>query len=420
MAVTIIQTPDKFTPSDNPIVYAFKQPLTVSGNPKYNVSFVVKVFIGVAEIGTFEIFPELIGATDYFGKIDLSDKIRGYITNHSVSAVGGSISLPFLYDTQNYVETHITIQEKYSTDPNVDPTTQVAVNTSSNTIAFKGSLSRSEFLVWDYSEYKKGGLSKQFLTDRSFTSAYGVTSYTATEKKGDTTILSYFDNSDLDTPTSYYVKFIYQIPSGNITQTNLFDSGNQGSVSAIRFNLQEQLDLGHITQSTYDNCTGVIIALQDLSNVGIMGLYTIYFSDACFDKGASLIWLNKFGSYDNYRFTYNSRISAKIESKSFSKRQGEWNAANNTYSVNNNTFGKIDYLKTITKQLELSSDWLTENQQAYVVNLYESPLVYINEGTEVENVVITNSAYQLKQSEHDELFNEIVNIEFTDKKSITL
>ena len=145
MAVTIIQTPDKFTPSDNPIVYAFKQPLTVSGNPKYNVSFVVKVFIETAEIGTFEIFPELIGATDYFGKIDLSDKIRGYITNHSVSAVGGSASLPFLYDTQNYVETHITIQEKYSTDPNVDPTTQVAVNTSSNTIAFKGSLSRSEF-----------------------------------------------------------------------------------------------------------------------------------------------------------------------------------------------------------------------------------------------------------------------------------
>ena len=417
MAVTITQEPDKFTPSDNPIVYAFKQPLNVSGNPKYNVSFVVKVFIGVAEIGTFEIFPELI-TSDFFGKIDLSDKIRGYITNHSVS--NSTTSPTFLYDTQNYVETHIEIQEKYSTDPNVDPATQVAVTTSSNTIAFKGSLSRSEFATWDHSEYKKGGLSKQFLTDRSFTSAYGVTSYTATEKKGDTTILSYFDNSDLDTPANYYVKFIYQIPSGNVTQTTTFNTAYQGAVSAIRFNLQEQLDLGNITQSTYDNCTGVIIALQDLSNVGRMGLYTIYFSDACFDKGASLIWLNKFGSYDNYRFTYNSRISAKIESKSFSKRQGEWTASNNNYSVNNNTFGRINYLKTITKQLELSSDWLTEDQQAYVVNVYESPLVYINEGTEVENVVITNSAYQLKQSEHDELFNEIVNIEFTDKKSITL
>lgn len=417
MAVTIIQTPDKFTPSDNPIVYAFKQPLSISGNTKYNVSFVVKTFVNGAEIGTFEIFPEL-STSDHFGKIDLSDKVRGYIPNHPVNNTTASPT--FLYDTQNYVETYITIQEKYSIDPNVDPTTQVSATTSGVTIPFKGSLSRSEFAVWDHSEYKKGGLSKQFLTTRSYTSAYGVTSYTATEKKGYTTILSYFDNSDLDTPTNYYVKFIYQIPSGNVTQTTTFTSSYQGAVSAIRFNLQEQLDLGNITQSTYDNCTGVIIALQDLSNVGRMGLYTIYFSDACFDKGANLLWLNKYGSYDNYRFTYNSRISAKIESKSFSKRQGEWNAPNNTYNVNNNTFGKIDYLKTITKQLELSSDWLTEDEQAYVVNLYESPLVYINEGIEVENVVITNSAYQLKQSEHDELFNEIVNIEFTDKKSITL
>lgn len=418
MAITITQEPQKYTPSDNPIVYAFKQPLTVSGNQKYNVSFVVKIFINTAEIGTFEIFPEFIGATDYFGKIDLSDKIRGYIANHSVSAVGGSISVPFLYDTQNYVETYITIQEKYSTAPTTAPTTQVSATTSSNTIAFKGSLSRNEFKEWDYSNYKKGALSRKFLTDKKFNTFGSAVYYSINEKKGDTTILSYFDNSDLDTPTSYNVVFVYLLPSGNVTQTNLFDSGNQGYVSAIRFNLQEQLDLGLITQATYDNCTGVIIALQDLSNVGRMGIYTITFSDACFDKGANLLWLNKYGSYDNFRFTYNSRISAKIESKSFSKRQGEW--VGTTYNVNNNTFGKIDYLKTITKQLELSSDWLDETTQNWLVQLYESPLVYLNEGTEVENVVITDSSYQLKQLEHDELFNEIINIEFTDYKSISL
>ena len=419
MAVTITQEPSKYTPSDNPIVYAFKQPLNVSGNPKYNVSFVVKIFINTAEIGTFEVFPELI-TSDYFAKIDLSDKVRAYIANHSVSAVGGSISVPFLYDTQNYVETYITIQEKYSTAPTTPPTTQVSATTSGNTIAFKGSLSRNEFKEWDYTLYKKGALSRQFLTDKKFNTFGSAIYYSINEKKGDTTILSYFDNSDLDTPTSYNVVFTYLVPSGNITQTNLFDSGNQGAVSAIRFNLQEQLDLSKITQSTYDNCTGVIIALQDLSNVGRMGIYTITFSNACFDKGSNLLWLNKYGSYDNFRFTYNSRISAKIESKSFSKRQGEWTASNNSYNVNNNTFGKIDYLKTITKQLELSSDWLTEDEQSYVVNVYESPLIYLNEGTEVENVVITNSSYQIKQLEHDELFNEVVNIEFTDYKSISL
>lgn len=417
MAITITQFPSKYTPSDNPIVYAFKQPLTVSGNTKYNVSFVVKTFVDGAEIGTFEVFPELT-TSDHYAKIDLSDKVRAYITNHSVS--NSTASPTFLYDTQNYVETYITIQEKYSTVPTTPPTTQVTVTTSGNTIAFKGSLSRSEFKNWDYTIYKKGGLGKKFLTDKISSNLFGATIYSVTEKKGGTTILSWFDNSDLDTPANYYVKFVYLLSSGNVTQTTTFNTAYQGAVSALRFNLEEQLDLGNITQGTYDNCTGVQIAVQNLSNVGIMGVYTITFSDACFDKGANLLWLNKYGSYDNFRFTYNSRYKAKIESKSFSKRQGEWNASTNTYNVNNNTFGKIDYLKTITKQLELSSDWLDETTQNWLVQLYESPLVYLNEGTDVENVVITDSSYQLKQSEHDELFNEIVNIEFTDYKSISL
>lgn len=417
MAITITQEPQKYTPSDNPIVFVFKQPLTVSGNTKYNISFVVKTFVNGAEIGTFEVFPEL-STSDHFAKIDLSDKVRAYINNHSVS--NSTASPTFLYDTQNYVETYVTIYEKYSTDPDVAATTQPTGVTSITVIPFKGSLSRSEFKEWDYTIYKKGGLGKKFLTDKISSDLFGATIYAATEKKGGTTILSWLDNSDLDTPANYYVKFVYLLSSGNVTQTTTFNTSYQGAISALRFNLDEQLDLGNITQATYDNCTGVQIAVQNLSNVGIMGVYTITFSDACFDKGANILWLNKFGSYDNFRFTYNSRYKAKIESKSFSKKQGEWNALTNSYNVNNNTFGKIDYLKTITKQLELSSDWLDESTQNWLVQLYESPLVYLNEGTEVENVVITDSSYQLKQSEHDELFNEIVNIEFTDYKSISL
>ena len=417
MAVTITQTPEKYTPSDNAIVYVFKQPLTVSGNTKYNVSFVIETFVNGAAIGTFEVFPEL-STSDHYGKIDLSDKVRAYITNHSVS--NSTASPTFLYDTQNYVETYITIQEKYSVFPEVEPEIQVAVTTSGVTIPFKGSLSRSEFKIWDYTLYKKGALGRKFLTDKPSTDLFGATIYAATEKKGGTTILSWLDNSDLDTPANYNVVFIYLLSSGNVTQTTTFNTAYQGAVSALRFNLQEQLDLGNITQGTYDNCTGVTIAVQDVSNVGIMGVYEITFSDVCFDNGANILWLNKYGSYDNFRFTYNSRYKAKIESKSFSKKQGEWNAISNSYNVNNNTFGKIDYLKTITKQLELSSDWLNETIQNWLVQLYESPLIYLNESTEVENVVVTDSSYQIKQFEHDELFNEVVNIEFTDYKSISL
>jgi hypothetical protein len=416
MAVTITQSPQLYTPSDNPIVYVFSQDNNILGVDKYNISFIVKVFLG-GEIGTFEVFPEVYDGTDFYGKIDISDKVRAFISNHSVSQTLNTTYKGW-YDPSNWAECFIEVYEKYSLSAATDPTVNLSTfDTSPIIYPFKSSLSRSEFKAWDYTLYQIGNNESYFFTDKPSVVIGSIRRYEETSKKDDTTILSWFEG--LGTDYTIRVKFNDSSGATITSLTITIPLANHGAIGAYRLNMLELLDRGDIIQSTYDNCFSVELYLSD--NIGITlksARYTVNFSDVCFDKGANILWLNKYGSYDNYRFTYNSRYSAKIESKSFSKKQGEWTQS--TYSVNNNTFGKIDYLKTITKQLELSSDWLTESQQAYVVNLYESPLVYLNEGTDVENVVITNSAYQIKQSEHDELFNEVVNIEFTDKKSITL
>lgn len=416
MAVTITQSPQLYTPSDNPIVYVFSQDNNVSGVDKYNISFIVKVFLG-GEIGTFEVFPEVYDGTDFYGKIDISDKVKSFISNHSVLQTLNTTYKGW-YDPSNWAECFIEVYEKYSLSATTDPTVNLSTfETSPIIYPFKSSLSRNEFKVWDYTLYQIGNNESYFFTDKPSVVIGSIRRYEETSKKDDTTILSWFEG--LGTDYTIRVKFNNSSGATITSLTITIPLANHGAIGAYRLNMLELLDRGDITQSTYDDCFSVEIYLSD--NIGITlksARYTVNFSEVCFDKGANILWLNKYGSYDNYRFTYNSRYSAKIESKSFSKKQGEW--TQNTYNVNNNTFGKIDYLKTITKQLELSSDWLTESQQAYVVNLYESPLVYLNEGTDVENVVITDSAYQIKQSEHDELFNEVVNVEFTDKKSITL
>lgn len=416
MAVTITQSPQLYTPSDNPIVYVFSQEDNVSSVNKYNVSFIVKVYLG-GEIGTFEVFPEVTSGVYLYGKIDISDKVRAFISNHSVSHVINSTYKGW-YDPSNWSECFIEVYEKYSLSPTTDPTVNLSTfETSAVFYPFKASLSRNEFKAWNYNAHKIGSNQMYFLTDKASVVLGSFRRYEETAKKEDTTIISWIEGYGSD----YTVRVRFNDASGaTITSLTItIPLANHGAIGAYRLNMIELVDIGSISQATYDDCASVEFYLSDSFGLNLRSArYTVNFSDVCFDKGANILWLNKYGSYDNYRFTYNSRYSAKIDSKSFSKKQGEWN--DTTYNVNNNTFGKIDYLKTITKQLELSSDWLTESQQAYVVNLYESPLVYLNEGTDVENVVITNSAYQIKQSEHDELFNEVVNIEFTDKKSITL
>ena len=416
MAITITQTPSYITPSDNPIVFAFKQDEYVSGSPKYKVSFIIEVLAG-GLIGTFEVFPEVNELLYYYGKIDISDKIRSFIPNHSVSQALDNTYKGW-YDPSSYLEVYINVYEKYTLVANDEPTINTgSLVTSSGNFVFKGSLNRNEFKNWDYNLYKIGDNESYFLTDRASIVSGSIRRYSASSKKSDTTILSWFEGFG----ANYTVRVVFNNSSGtSITSLTItIPTSQQGQVGAYRLNMDELLSRGDIIQSTYDNCASVDFYLSDAFGLSPKSaIYKVTFSDVCFDKGSNLLWLNKFGSYDNFRFTYNSRFKAKIESKSFSKRQGEW--VGTTYNVNNNTFGKIDYLKTITKQLELSSDWLDETTQNWLVQLYESPLVYLNEATEVENVVITDSSYQVKQLEHDELFNEVINIEFTDYKSISL
>jgi hypothetical protein len=128
--------------------------------------------------------------------------------------------------------------------------------------------------------------------------------------------------------------------------------------------------------------------------------------------------MNKFGAYDNYLFTYNKRYSASVKSFEFERSQGSW--GNGVYSLSKANTGRLSYLKQTTKKLQLVSDWLDETTQNWLTQLYDSPAVYINEGDENESVIITNSSYQIKQDKHDELFNEIVEIEFTPENSIRL
>jgi hypothetical protein len=418
MAITITQTPQLNTPSDNPIVYAFKQQDDVSGADKFNVSFIVKVYLG-GEIGTFEVFPELYDGSFYYGKIDVSDKVRAYVSNHSVSHPVGTTYKGW-YDPSNWRECNIEVIEKYSLSASATPTVDLStLTTSSLSYLFKASLSRKEFANWNYTAYQIGNNESYFLTDKPSEVIGSIRRYEETTKKEDTTILSWIEG--LGTDYTVRVKFLNSSGATITSLTITIPLANHGAIGSYRLNMLELLDRGDIIQSTYDNCVAVEFFLSDSFGLTLNSArYTVTFSDVCFDKGANILWLNKYGSYDNFRFTYNSRYKAKIESKSFSKKQGEWNASTNTYNVNNNTFGKIDYLKTITKQLELSSDWLDETTQNWLVQLYESPLIYLNESTEMENVVVTDSSYQVKQFEHDELFNEVINIEFTDYKSISL
>ena len=410
MAVTITQEPAYATPSDNPIIFQFKQ--TISG--KFNMSFVIEVIVE-GSVGMYEVYPEDEDATYSYGKIDVSNIVTPYIPTQNLKPINSAT----IFDPDGYRFISVNVYEKYSTTINGAVSVNPTPASSSQIGVFKGKLSRTEFLNWDYTDYQKG-LTKQLLTDRSYMLYYStINLYEQTIKKEDSLTYTWIDNTTIDTPVNYKVRYTYYNEATIIKQTDEnFTTGNQGLLGSIYFNLDQHVSLGYLTSGEAASCTSVIIGLLNSSNVNIASITTVKFDNTCFYNGATLRFMNKYGAYDNYLFTYNKRYSASVKSFEFERSQGSW--SNGVYSLSKANTGRLSYLKQTTKKLQLISDWLDETTQNWLTQLYDSPAVYINEGEENESVIITNSSYQIKQDKHDELFNEIVEIEFTPENSIRL
>lgn len=410
MAVSITQQPAYATPSDNPIIFQFKQ--TISG--KFNMSFVIEVIVE-GSVGTYEVYPEDEDATYSYGKIDVSNIVTPYIPTQNLKPINSAT----IFDPDGYRFISVNVYEKYSTTINGAVSVNPTPASSSQIGVFKGKLSRTEFLNWDYTDYQKG-LTKQLLTDRSYMLYYStINLYEQTIKKEDSLTYTWIDNTTIDTPVNYKVRYTYYNEATIIKQTDEnFTTGSQGLLGSIYFNLDQHVSLGYLTNGEAASCTSVIIGLLNSSNVNIASITTVKFDNTCFYNGATLRFMNKYGAYDNYLFTYNKRYSASVKSFEFERSQGSW--SNGVYSLSKTNTGRLSYLKQTTKKLQLISDWLDETTQNWLTQLYDSPAVYINEGEENESVIITNSSYQIKQDKHDELFNEIVEIEFTPENSIRL
>jgi hypothetical protein len=407
MSISITQQPAYATPSDNPVIFAFKQ--TISG--KFNMSFVIDVLVS-GSVGRYEVYPEDIDATYCYGKIDVSNIVAPYIPTQFLKPITSAT----IFDPDGYRFIQVEVYEKYSTT--IDGIPEIDASATSNEIGvFKGKLSRNEFLNWDYTDYKKGAL-KQLLTDKFYiASIFNI--YNQSVKKEDSLSFTWIDNTTIDTPANYKVKYSYFNGTSIITTSEeTITTANQGLLGSIYFNLDQHVSLGYLTSGQASTCTGAWIFLADMSDSVISPLSIITFHTTCFYNGANLRFMNKFGAYDNYLFTYNKRYSASVKAFEFERSQGSWN--NGTYSLSKTNTGRLNYLKQTTKKLDLSSDWLDETTQNWLTQLYDSPAVYINESIEDESVVVVNSSYQIKQDKHDELFNEIVEIEFTPENSIRL
>ena len=393
MPVYITQNPVVYTPSDNPITFVFMYDNNVG---EYNHVFKIGVTLDGVLVGVFDYFPVLNDINYYSGYIDISNIIKSYLDKATTDQTG------IVADASNYATFSINVNCWYSTNPNDAATDQSAQLSSSNYFVFKGCLSNKEFNNWNYADYSVGSINRKFLTDNP---------NIVELREGDETLMQIIT----DTAVRVYI-YIYDSTDTLIASSFIPSSSIQITQLKFSTTLLEAI----FTPTQVLNTTYFKIQMRSPSGSSPYSeLKRININrEGCFN-GKNLVWLNKFGAYDTFTFTYNNILKSDIQSKSYGKRFGSFNGT--TYDLDTKDTGSLTYLKTITDKIQIVSDWLSQVEQNFVVQVYESPLVYINEGTLYENIEIENSSYQFKQSEHEELFNEIIDAKFThSRKSINI
>jgi len=385
MAVTIASSPQKYTPSDNPIIWTFYS--GAIGNP--NFSYIVEVYVNAVLISSHQVFPEVGGGYSHF---DISEIIRPITP---VAIVGSST---IVTDASNYRSAYVKIREFYGTTPSFH-----ADATSATIYPFKACLNPIDFDTFDYTDFKCTSNTKRFLTD-------SPNDLMLPEGK------DYYLNIITDEQTDIGIILDFY-DSSNAIITSI-DYNAATSFKITQLNLNSDNYLSTLTQPVLDTVSYVDYYMADLGGSPISETKRMYFDRGC-DNGAELIWLNKYGAFDVYNYGQNLIASSEITAKTFEKQYGGWVDVN--YVLDSSNAGVHSYFKTAKDKVKLISKYIDSDTQNWLVrSAYISSLVFMFDATR-QMVNIASTSYEESNDRFVEETTEIVDLTLPNiRKSILL
>jgi hypothetical protein len=154
MALTITQTPQAFTPSDNQVLYAWVWNNVLNQS---KLTFLVEIFVNYISVANVEVFNDFNASTNSYGHIDISDYVKSYVNKSKINQSS------FVALSGNTANVHITVKAKYYV---LTTLTFSAITTGATKVIFKSCLSAYDFNSYDSVKYSaiSQGL---FMTDNT-------------------------------------------------------------------------------------------------------------------------------------------------------------------------------------------------------------------------------------------------------------
>ena len=384
MAISITQSPQLATPSDNPVTWVFDSTQTTQPNFYYLVEVYIANPTTFAIVERHKVYPEF-GSKAHF---DASSITTRYAQMNDAS---GAQILPSI---------KIDVTEYYGTTP-------VANATASSTavLFWKARLKKEDFVNYDYNDYylnTTSGVKFLTLEPRG----------TAKVKYEDLFYLSILTNGNA---VDFTIN-TYQANGTLVDNVVLSGIGAGYNLMTVWSGVKtlETLNGVDFTNATY-------YTIEVDNGVGASEVFRIDLDESCqYSTRSRIHWLNEIGGVDSYTFGLLTREKTNVQSFGYERQFGAFDSSGNyTYDLKDGTV--IDYLKQFNKELEVTSDWMLQEVQNWLSkSLYTSPVAYLEQNESLYRCKVTNSDFDKKIQETDMVFQEVVKIELESDNSINV
>ena len=470
MAYTIEQKPNQLAGANNPMIFVLKESTSIINDAKFK--YVAKIYKSTTNASTWALLTTIKVHKNNAGVgiIGIHKIVRSSLEtqetnvgNIAADTIDGSIHSIGISDTSNSYSQNtsqvvgIKVEGGYekatsqTTAPvltlpsgGVDGASEIIYSIPATT-PFTKTASNVGGLDIDgtnnpLTNYIPSGATKKFLTNAPRVQFVRGSS-TAADNIDELTIA--FINDGLITDGDVLVKMAIEYYNSSGSQigstkyfTNDVASGGKATADDVKnsllyfgcgtANLQNQVDVNDAQPSDFADWAYYVIYGADGSGNQETDKYYFYRygSGATVDDrhqsctrydNVRLAWRNRLGAWDYMNFRGKSTESVDIKKEEMEKVVGSWNSA--TFDYENYDRGRETLFTEAKRKLVVNSDWLNEDEGAWLEELFTSTNVHLlADNSIVYPMIITNTTYTKKTSVNDKIkIQYTINLEYANK-----
>lgn len=405
--VTTLQTPDKFRPAYNEIPYVVSSDKTAESNFKY----VCDIYITGVSSPAYIRRRLHADPTTGFAVFDAHRIVENFLSSDINTSLYG-----WQTNDNSYVEYQCKFGEEFGSSSSGTTVYSNQVTVSAK-YAFNGVFDFLDFHDYTQTPYVIAGTSStnKFLTNQP------STVYIRDDQNA-------WLHAMTDTSGSiYYAQVNTYNSAGDLIQTcdiiNSYQAAASNASKFVRVGIGTR-NLNSIPGASIVNGSQPIITASVAKyNVCITKfngdetseIKTYVINNECTKNDVFRIhFLNKLGGFDSFSFIRTSRTVSNVRRELYKKNLGNLTAITGAYSYNKSDRQDTIFDTNIKDRVSVQSDWLTDSESTWLEELITSPAVFLDHATHgLIAINITDSAYEIRRSVNDKVFNLLVNFEYT-------